>query len=125
MNIRKAIEPVKELTHSIRYYLRNNMFAIICVIQALLPGSVFVIGCNIGKESLPWVLIILACQTILSYIKRIMVNIGSGDEVPVPRKRFTQTSTDGEVSVRVDRTQELILYVCDVENYLERKGKLK
>lgn len=124
MNMKKALEPAKEFIRYLGYYLKNNMFAIICVVQALLPGSVFVIGCNIGKESLHYVFIILVCQIILFYIKRIMVNIGSGDEVPVPRKRFTQMNTDGEVTVRVDRTQELILYVCDVENYLERKGKL-
>lgn len=124
MNMKKVIEPAKEFIHSMGYYLKNNMFVIICVVQALLPGSVFVIGCNIGKGNLHYVFIILACQFVLFYIKRIMVSIGSGDEVPVPRKRFTQMSPDGEVAVRVDRTQELILYVCDVENYLERKGKL-
>lgn len=124
MNMKEVIEPAKEFVRSLAYYLKNNMFVIICMVQAAMPGSAFIIGCNIKKDSVHYVLIILAIQAILFYVKRIMINLGSGDEVPVPRERFTQTSNDGEVTVRVDRTQELILYVCDLENYLERKGKL-
>lgn len=47
-----------------------------------------------------------------------------GNSVPVPEKRFTEVDDDGEVSIPTSRTHELILYVADLEDYLERKGYL-
>lgn len=44
-------------------------------------------------------------------------------DLPIPLKRFTQASEDG-VTVDRDRLNELLLYVADVEDYLERHGKL-
>lgn len=47
-----------------------------------------------------------------------------GDDVPTPAERFTDVDEDGMVSVRNERIQELLLYVSEVEDYLERKGRL-
>ena len=41
---------------------------------------------------------------------------------PVPPKRFTSESRDGEVTVENSRLQEMIIYVCDVEDWLESSG---
>ena len=41
---------------------------------------------------------------------------------PVPAKRFTSESRDGEVSVEKNRLQEMILYVSEVEDWLESSG---
>jgi hypothetical protein len=41
---------------------------------------------------------------------------------PVPCKRFTTESRDGEVTVENNRLQEMIIYVCDVEDWLESSG---
>ena len=41
---------------------------------------------------------------------------------PVPYKRFTSESRDGEVSIENSRLQEMIIYVCDVEDWLESSG---
>lgn len=41
---------------------------------------------------------------------------------PVPTKRFTTESRDGEVTVENSRLQEMIIYVCDVEDWLESSG---
>lgn len=41
---------------------------------------------------------------------------------PVPAKRFTSESKDGEVSVERSRLQEMILYVSEVEDWLESSG---
>lgn len=126
MKMNTAIEPVKEFIGSVAYYLKNNMFAFTCVVQAVLPGFAFVMGSKLSDGMLlPFFIGMLLIQLATSYIKKVMVNIGAGNDMPIPRKRFTVVDSDGEVSVRVDRTQELILYVCDVENYLTRKGKLK
>ena len=41
---------------------------------------------------------------------------------PVPPKRFTSESRDGEVSVEKSKLQEMILYVSEVEDWLESSG---
>lgn len=41
---------------------------------------------------------------------------------PVPAKRFTTEYRDGEVTIENSRLQEMILYVCDVEDWLESSG---
>lgn len=41
---------------------------------------------------------------------------------PVPAKRFTSESKDGEVSIEKNRLQEMILYVSEVEDWLESSG---
>ena len=62
---------------------------------------------------------ILAC--FLKYYANV---IGTGDICPVPVKRFTESDDKGMVSVDNSRVQEMLLYVADVEDYLERKGYL-
>ena len=62
---------------------------------------------------------------VSSFIKYYANMIGKGDVCPIPYERFTEYDEDsGMVSVRNDRVQEMILYVEDVEEYLERKGYL-
>lgn len=41
---------------------------------------------------------------------------------PIPAKRFTSESGDGEVSIEKNRLQEMILYVSEVEDWLESSG---
>ena len=41
---------------------------------------------------------------------------------PIPMKRFTSESGDGEVSIEKNRLQEMILYVSEVEDWLESSG---
>lgn len=43
-------------------------------------------------------------------------------DFPIPAKRFTTESRDGEVTVENGRLQEMIIYVCDVEDWLESSG---
>lgn len=47
-------------------------------------------------------------------------NFESG--MPVPERRFTEEYEDGQVNVENDRLQEMILYVADVENWLDDHG---
>ena len=62
---------------------------------------------------------------LVIYILKLIANkTGKGINLPVPAKRFTQVDDDGEVSIENDRIQELILYLADFEDWLERKGML-
>lgn len=125
MKLKDLTSPIIEWMWSIAYYLKNNLFAIMCLIQGILPMTALIIGFKLDtKYVLVCVVALITIQSITSYIKKLMESMGRGNDVPVPRERFTSADEYGEVTVRADRTQELILYVCDLEDYLERKGKL-
>ena len=59
------------------------------------------------------------CFVMLKYLKYSEVE---DTGFPVPPKRFTTESRDGEVTVENSRLQEMIIYVCDVEDWLESSG---
>jgi hypothetical protein len=58
------------------------------------------------------------------FLARLADKEGRGEDVPTPRKRFTETDQYGGVNVEYARLQELILYMGDLEDWLERHGKL-
>lgn len=60
---------------------------------------------------------------VSSFIHRYANMKNKGDSIPVPKKRFTETMEDG-YSINQDEVNEVILYVGEVEDYLERKGLL-
>lgn len=70
------------------------------------------------------VILVFCIATLISEcFKQIHNNYNS---IPIPSKRFTQSSEDNtDVYVDNARLSEMILYVNDVEDYLERKGLLK
>ena len=62
---------------------------------------------------------------VSNVLKNIAIRHNEALSFPVPRKRFTRNDGNGEYSVEQNRIQEMILYVADVEEYLERKGMIK
>lgn len=125
MKRKDLMSPITEMMWSTAYYLKNNLFVIMCLIQGILPMAALIIGFKLDTDYVPaCVIILIFIQSAVSYTKKLMENMGKGNDVPVPKERFTAVDEDGEVTVRIERAQELLLYVCDLEDYLERKGKL-
>ena len=57
------------------------------------------------------------------YLLRSIANrTGKGISIPKPSKRFTEVSDDGEITIPTARVEELIQYMCDLEDWMERKG---
>lgn len=65
------------------------------------------------------VLVQVVCLVTSKYLKYSEVE---DTGFPVPVKRFTSESGDGEVSIEKNRLQEMILYVSEVEDWLESSG---
>ena len=113
------------LYSEIKYFVKSNMY----VVSALLGISLPIVCFAVARMSLPIPIVlqmfVIACaQFILYCVKWYASSIGKGQSVPVPTKRFTQVSEDGEVSIEANRVQEMLLYVADVEDYLERRGMM-
>ena len=83
----------------------------------------YLLGFN-SKEMGKEIFIPVLVMFIVYFLRSLANKLGTGDIVPVPVKRFTIEGEDGEISIENNRIQELILYLADLEDYLERKGFL-
>lgn len=61
---------------------------------------------------------------LIEYSKRFLNKIGKGESIPVPASRFTEVNEDGEVTMEKERLSELMVYVSDLEDWMENKGIL-
>jgi len=73
----------------------------------------WIFGCKIISLALHWV------------IRRSFVDPDDQKNIPPrPSERFTTEGDDGEVTVPVERVEEMLLYLCELEDWLDRKGLL-
>lgn len=111
------------------YFVKSNLMRFANIINFILPYAMYFVGqytakgngqIHVGAAIIIPVVVMLFTYYFKSYANKI----GKGITVPVPEKRFTSIDDDGEVSVEHRRLQELILYIADVEDWLEKKGML-
>lgn len=110
-------------------FILNNLLNFARILNTILPYLMYFIGMwamdQRGRYTIDLELIIPIVFTIVIYYLKSSANkIGKGITVPIPTKRFTEVDDEGEVSIEHDRLQELLLYVADLEDWLERKGIL-
>lgn len=116
------LQTVRELVTGLKYSIIEELEKIAIVIQIVSPIV-------IAKECEGIMnMLIVSCifVMIVKYIKEVgyKLNYVSERGFPVSTKRFTRVDEDGFVEVRGDEMQEAILYLCDVEDYLKKKGLL-
>lgn len=122
-------ELVKDFFGTITYFLKSNVRMFSSLLEILLPYGMYFAGqytINKGSDIIVdgMILIPLFIYFVAYLMKSYANKIGKGNTVPVPAKRFTEIHDGDEVLVENDRIQELILYVADLEDWLERKGML-
>lgn len=115
--------------HNVVYFVKNNLLKFASFLNLIAPYVMYFIGqyVAVDKKKIAVggeVFIPLAFMIVIYYIRSTANKIGKGTTIPIPNKRFTQVDDDGEVSIENNRLQELILYVADLEDWLERKGLL-
>ena len=113
---------VKDIVNEIKHYMKNNLILIVNLLYLALPYLMFYFGKANEINEILIALIPIVVIAVIYYIKAYANKIGKGKTLPVPVKRFTSVNDDGEASIEVDRVQELILYMADLEDWLERKG---
>ena len=118
-----------DVVQAIDYFITNNLRNFAWILNFILPYVMYVIGQNAcaerGKIAFGGELFIPILFCVITYYIRSYANkIGKGTTIPVPDKRFTEVDDYGEVSIPNNRIQELILYLADLEDWLERKGLL-
>lgn len=122
--MRKLFEAVgssfTETISQARNWLVERFEELKCIIYILLPYVL--IKSHIGAlESIVVTLVVVFILNFITRVKHKMRN-ETKDGFPISEYRYTVKDTDGIVSIKEQDTHEAILYLCDVEDYLRRKG---
>ena len=122
---------VVELFLTILDVIGRNLRNLALVLQVGLPYLMWYLGVYLYEERGEFavggeVFIPLVIFLVIYFVRSFANHIGKGEKIPVPKKRFTQSGDDdGEVVVETSRTEEMILYLADLEDWLQRKGLLR
>lgn len=106
------------------------------IIEKLLSISVHI--SNILRFITPYIIILLlnfydnintiaffipvAIWVVTSVFNIYLNRKGIGGRFPIPDERFTENVGDGEIRIKNDRLQELILYTNRLENWFRNNG---
>lgn len=123
------VEVTEDLLSTFAYVVKNNLMNAVNLANFILPYLMYFVGQEFYKLHgikdgyvFGVALIIPIIFDLLTYYTKSIANkIGKGITVPIPQKRFTEVDEDGMVSVDNNRIQELLLYVADLEDWLEKK----
>lgn len=127
--LRITLAIIIDVVRAVNYFITSNLRNFAWLLNFILPYLMYLVGQNVcasrgylaagGELFIP----IIFCA-ITYYLRSYANKIGKGATIPVPDKRFTEVDDEGEVSIKNSRIQELILYLADLEDWLERKGLL-
>ena len=99
--------------------LKNGIPIFSTILKASIPYMMYYFG-KYEPNKMYWLFLPMIVWFVTIVFDRLAEKTGKGKNIPVPIKRFTEEDSDGEVSIEQSRLQEMILYVNDVENYLEK-----
>ena len=114
---------IYEMLKVIQYIWVQSIYPLSKLIVILLPYIMFIIGGGKFKLGIK-IFIPLILLGISWFLGGIANKLGKGDNPPIPLEPFTTEDEYGELSIRQDRIQELILFTSDYESWLKRKGLL-
>lgn len=126
-NIVVVCDVMKESVNSVKYFIKYNIGGIGGVLELIIPY--ICVLCDRNGMLSNWFLFIVV-PLVLLYSVYVMKKVNmvfhnrTVDNIPLPYKRFTFEDNEGTVMVDEKRLQELLLYVNELENELERLGKI-
>lgn len=120
-------EVVSDFLCGVIFFLESNLYNFGMLIDISTPYIMWYIGIALFQERGYFgvggeLFIPIALMFIATTFKKAANRRGKGYRVPVARKRFTVEDEYGEISIAEDDIQEIILYLNDVENYIEKRG---
>lgn len=111
---------VKDTIKAFGFWIHNHTNQIAEAINMLYPYLVAYLVAGKTRLNVGWFLPPLF-WFIIYILKTYAKRTGKGLSIPKPVKRFTEVSEDGEITIPVDRVEELILYMCDLEDWFEKE----
>lgn len=116
------LQTLSELLATFKYGLIEELDKVAVALQILIPIVIARMDLSIPK------MLIVSCILVVcvKYIKEVGYKLNHVTErgFPIPLQRFTNRDENGFISIKEEETQEAMLYLCDVEDYLKSKGWL-
>ena len=116
------LQTLAELFATLKYGLVEELDKIAIVIQVLIPIVIAKMDLSTPK------MLIVSCVLVVcvKYIREVGYKLNHVTErgFPIPLQRFTDRDENGFISIKEEETQEAMLYLCDVEDYLKSQGWL-
>lgn len=116
------LQTLGELLATFKYGLIEELDKIAVLLQILIPIVIARTDLSTPK------MLVVSCILVVcvKYIREVWYKLNRVTErgFPIPLHRFTDRDENGFISIREEETQEAMLYLCDVEDYLKSKGWL-
>lgn len=129
--IRITMDILYEVYYEILDVIGGNLRNVAIIMRTGLPYLMWYIGADLYQQRGRFavggeIFIPVVVFMITYYIRQYANRLGKGERIPVPEKRFTEPGEeDGEYTVETKRMEEMILYMSNLEDWLQRKGLLK
>lgn len=126
-----TLDIIAEAYYTILDVLGNSLRYIAFILRVVLPYFMWYIGIYLYEQRGEFavggeIFVPLIVFIITYYIKQYANRLGKGERIPIPDKRFTELGEeDGEYTVETKRLEEMIIYMSNLEDWLQRKGLLK
>lgn len=115
-------QTMKELLSAFKYGLIEELDKVAVVMQVLIP--IVIAQIDLGLVGM----LLVSCVLVIcvKYIREVGYKLNHVTErgFPIPLQRYTNRDENGFISLKEEETQEAMLYLCDVEDYLKSKGWL-
>ena len=116
------LQTLSELLATFKYGLIEELDKVAVALQILIPIVITRMDLSIPK------MLLVSCILVVcvKYIQEVGYKLNHVTErgFPIPLQRFTERDENGFISIKEEETQEAMLYLCDVEDYLKSKGWL-
>ena len=115
-------QTIKELMSAFKYGLIEELDKVAVVIQVLIP----IVIARTDLSLMGMLLVSCILVICVKYIREVGYKLNHVTErgFPIPLQRYTKQDENGFISIKEEETQEAMLYLCDVEDYLKSKGWL-
>jgi len=116
------LQTLSELLATFKYGLIEELDKIAVLLQILIP----IVIASMDLSTLKMLVVSCVLVACVKYIREVGYKLNHVTErgFPIPLQRFTDRDENGFISIKEEETQEAMLYLCDVEDYLKSKGWL-
>ena len=116
------LQTLSELLATFKYGLIEELDKVAVALQILIPIVIARMDLSIPK------MLLVSCILVVcvKYIREVGYKLNHVTErgFPIPLQSVTNRDENGFISIKEEETQEAMLYLCDVEDYLTSKGWL-
>lgn len=113
---------VKRWAKRFRSFVRSNLNNFANLLILIVPFLSLAAGMWPDFKFNASIVFPIAGVILICLLKALSSILGRGYDIPVPLHRFTHIEPSGEVWMPQSRIQEMLLYVADLEDWLERNG---